>query len=72
MKYKALSHLSLFLPAWLEPPTIRDIRPLSEESDCMVVKWEAGKDSKLMEQACDLRYQMEDSLEWTLVSPSLP
>ncbi|XP_034269058.2 LOW QUALITY PROTEIN: granulocyte colony-stimulating factor receptor [Pantherophis guttatus] len=53
--------------AWLEPPTIRDIRPLSEESDCMVVKWEAGKDSKLMEQACDLRYQMEDSLEWILV-----
>lgn len=38
----------------------------------MVLKWEAGKDSKLMEQACDLRYQMEDSLEWILVSPSLP
>ncbi|XP_032083015.1 granulocyte colony-stimulating factor receptor [Thamnophis elegans] len=53
--------------AWLEPPTIQDIKPLSEESDCMVVRWEAGKDSKLMEQACDLRYQVEGSLEWSLV-----
>uniref|UniRef100_A0A670Y488 Colony stimulating factor 3 receptor n=1 Tax=Pseudonaja textilis TaxID=8673 RepID=A0A670Y488_PSETE len=49
--------------AWLEPPIIQDIRPLFEESDCMEVKWEAGKDSELMEQACDLRYRVEGSLE---------
>uniref|UniRef100_A0A8C7E684 Colony stimulating factor 3 receptor n=1 Tax=Naja naja TaxID=35670 RepID=A0A8C7E684_NAJNA len=53
--------------AWLEPPIIQDIRPLFEESDCMEVKWEAAKDSELMEQACDLRYQLEGSLEWILV-----
>ncbi|XP_026529456.1 granulocyte colony-stimulating factor receptor [Notechis scutatus] len=53
--------------AWLEPPIIQDIRPLFEESDCMEVKWEAAKDSELMEQACDLRYRVEGSLEWSLV-----
>ncbi|XP_039184860.1 granulocyte colony-stimulating factor receptor isoform X2 [Crotalus tigris] len=53
--------------AWLEPPTIQDIQLISEESDCLMVKWEAGKDSKFMEQGCDLRYQLEGSLEWSLV-----
>lgn len=61
----------MFIPVWLEPPTIQDIQPISEESDCLMVKWEAAKDSRLMEQACDLRYQLEGSLEWSLVSPSL-
>ncbi|XP_070620255.1 granulocyte colony-stimulating factor receptor [Erythrolamprus reginae] len=53
--------------AWLAPPTIQDIRPLLEDSDCLVIKWEEGKNSKGMKQACDLRYRVESSLEWSFV-----
>ncbi|XP_063167844.1 granulocyte colony-stimulating factor receptor isoform X2 [Candoia aspera] len=52
--------------AWLEPPTIQDVRSMPE-TDCVLVTWVAAKDSNHMDQACDLRYQVEGSPEWSLV-----
>uniref|UniRef100_A0A670JXN1 Fibronectin type-III domain-containing protein n=1 Tax=Podarcis muralis TaxID=64176 RepID=A0A670JXN1_PODMU len=54
--------------AKLDPPTIHAMQSIPEETDCISVMWEAGRDSEHMHQLCDLSYQAEGDQEWKLVS----
>nr|XP_034976586.1 granulocyte colony-stimulating factor receptor isoform X1 [Zootoca vivipara] len=53
--------------AKLDPPTLHSIQSIPEETDCISVMWEAGRDSEHMHQLCDLSYQADGDQEWKLV-----
>ncbi|KAJ7304462.1 hypothetical protein JRQ81_012024 [Phrynocephalus forsythii] len=51
----------------LDPPILREIRSLPEDTDCVAVAWEGPKGSKYIAQACELGYRPEGEHPWASV-----